>query len=290
MFEDGSYSCTPGVALIGKVLAGKCKMNYVRATVGKGRIPEEKNPKTMTEVADYVMDGRIAAITNPVNGECQVTVQINSSDVETGFFATGILLYAEDPDEGEIPYTYLVLENGPEWIRPSSSVVGKLATFDIIAAVGEVDTVTATIDSKSIVTKGDVEKMIAQSTIQRDIVIPTTGWTAVAAGGGGGVKIEMEQEDVTEQMIPLVSIVHSDMDTARDCGMSSVAETIEQGLRLYAEKAPSKEIHASLLLLRAYGGATGGSTSTSMDIEEFYDNYVATSEDIKTVFNEVFEK
>lgn len=56
MFEDGSYSCTPGVALIGKVLAGKCKMNYVRAAVGKGRIPEEKNPKTMTEVADYVMD------------------------------------------------------------------------------------------------------------------------------------------------------------------------------------------------------------------------------------------
>ena len=110
MFEDGSYSCTPGVALIGKVLAGKCKMNYVRAAVGKGRIPEEKNPKTMTEVADYVMDGRIAAITNPINGECQVTVQINSSDVETGFFATGILLYAEDPDEGEIPYTYLVMD------------------------------------------------------------------------------------------------------------------------------------------------------------------------------------
>lgn len=289
MFEDGSYSCVPGVALIGKVLAGKCKMNYVRAAVGKGRIPAEKNPKTMTEVADYVMDGRIAAITNPVNGECQVTVQINSSDVATGFFATGILLYAEDPDEGEIPYTYLVLENGPEWIRPSSSVVGKLATFDIIAAVGEVDTVTATIDSKSIVTKGVVEKMIAQSTLQRDIVIPTTGWTAVTAGGGGGVKIEMTQEDVTEQMIPIVSIAHGDMSTAIDCGMGSVAETIEKGLRLYAEKAPNKEIHASLLLLRAYGGAAGGTTS-SMDIEEFYDNYVATSEDIKTVFNEVFQK
>ena len=38
------------------------------------------------------------------------------------------------------PYTYLVLENEPEWIRPASSIVGKLATIDLIAAVGDVDT------------------------------------------------------------------------------------------------------------------------------------------------------
>ena len=66
-------------------------------------------------------------------------------------------LYASDPDEGEVPYTYLVLENEPEWIRPSSSIVGKLATFDIIAAVGDVDAVTATIDPNSIVTAAAVQ-------------------------------------------------------------------------------------------------------------------------------------
>ncbi len=288
-FEDGSYGSLTGVALMGKIMAGRCKMKYTRAAVGKGSIPEGKTPKTMTEPADYVMEARIVSVSNPVDGECQVTVQINSSDVEKGFYVTCIVLFAEDPDEGEVAYTYLSLENEPEWIRPASSIVGKVATFDIIAAVGDIDTVTAVIDSDSIATKGIVEKMIAQSTLQRDIVIPTTGWTAVTAGGGGGVKIEMTQEDVTEQMIPIVSIAHGDMSTAIDCGMSSVAETIEKGLRLYAEKAPDKEIHASLLLLRAYGGAAGGTTS-SMDIEEFYDNYVATSEDIKTVFNEVFQK
>lgn len=277
MFEDGSYSCSKGVALIAKVLAGKCKMNYTRAAVGKGTIPEGKNPKTMTQPADYVMEAKIAAVTNPVNGECQVTVQINSSDVEKGFFVTGILLYAQDPDEGEIPYTYLMLENGPEWIRPSSSVVGKLATFEIIAAVGDVDTVTATIDSDTIVTKTVVEKMIAESMVQRDIVIPTTAWTEeIAEGGGGGVCANVVQKDVTGEMIPIVSIFRECMSIARNCGMSTTVETVSGGVKFYAEKVPEQDISASLLLLRASGGSGT------------YINNMASDEEVQEMLNEVF--
>ena len=64
-----------------------------------------------------------------VDGECQVSVQINSVHVENGFYCTWLILYAEDPDEGEVPFTALCLENEPEWIRPASSIVGKLAHF-----------------------------------------------------------------------------------------------------------------------------------------------------------------
>lgn len=161
-YEDGSYSSTSGIALIGKVLAGRCEMHYTRAAVGKGAIPEGTSPKDMTEPAGFVMNAMIAAVTNPVDGECQVTVQINSSNVEHGFYCTGILLYAEDPDEGEVPYTYLLLESGPEWIRPASSAVGKLATFDLIAAVGDVDHVTATIDPDSIMSYEAVQQLIKE--------------------------------------------------------------------------------------------------------------------------------
>lgn len=161
-FEDGSYGSVPGTALIGKVLAGRCKMNYTRVAAGKGNIPENMTPKTMAAPAGYVMDAKISGVTNPVDGECQVTVQINSADVEHGFYCTGLVLYAEDPDVGEVPYTYLVLENEPEWIRPASSIVGKLATFDIIAAVGDVDTVSAAIDPEAIATVARVGQMMTE--------------------------------------------------------------------------------------------------------------------------------
>ena len=69
-FEDGSYGSLTGVSLIGKVLAGRCSMKYTRAAAGSGQIPEGMTPKTMTGSAGYVMDAMIAAVTNPVDGEC----------------------------------------------------------------------------------------------------------------------------------------------------------------------------------------------------------------------------
>lgn len=161
-YEDGSYGSLPGVALIAKVLAGRCQMKYTRVAVGKGYIPDDKTPKTMTEPADYVMDASIVGVTNPVAGECQVTITIDSANVETGFYCTGVLLYAEDPDEGEVPYTYLAIENEPEWVRPKTSIVGKLVTIDIIAAVGDVDKVTAVIDTDAAATLAAVQKMIEE--------------------------------------------------------------------------------------------------------------------------------
>ena len=39
---DGSYGSAAGIALIAKVLAGRCAMKYTRVAVGKGNIPDDK--------------------------------------------------------------------------------------------------------------------------------------------------------------------------------------------------------------------------------------------------------
>ena len=286
-FEDGSYSSKAGIALIAKVLAGRCQMHYTRAAVGKGAIPEGMSPKTMTEPAGYVMDAKIAAVGNPVDGECQVSVQINSNDVETGFHATGVLLYAADPDLGEVPYTYLVLEDEPERIRPKSAAVGKLATFDLIAAVDEIDRVTATIDPDAVMTYKAVEQLILGATAQKDIIIPTTGWvdsrgTQNPGGAGGGEEPTEEPSEETEESVDpiepggpgesggtdepdglyidipvleatertpaMLSVMVRDSEAARACGLAPTCKTMEGAVRLYAEKDPTSEIKASLTL------------------------------------------
>ena len=142
------------------------------------------------------------------------------------------------------------------------------------------------IDSNLVyVSKKDLEGQMKQ----RDIVIPATGWLENAEGGaGGGYYIDVIQEDITDKMIPLVSIFPSDMDTARNCGMSTTAETIEKGLRLYAEEIPSKEINASLVLLRASSGKA--EEIENMNIDFFYNNCVATKEEVTEVLKEVFQK
>lgn len=276
-FEDGSYQCLPGPALIAKVLAGRCKMNYTRAAVGQGAIPEDVSPKSLTEPPDYVMDAKIAAVTNPVDGECQVTVQINSDDVETGFYAMGILLYAEDPDFGEVPYTYLKLEEGLEWIRPASSAVGKLATFDLIAAVGAVDAVSANIDPDAIATYAAVKQLIANATVKKVITIPKDGWTDgtghIGEGTEGseeaeepdmdddwGLHVDVSVDGVTEDMQPFVSVHPAHLETAKACELLTVARTVEGAVRLYAKSVPTADMTATLTLLCATSGAISGGT------------------------------
>lgn len=268
-FEDGSYGSLSGVALIAKVLAGRCGMKYTRAAAGKGAIPENMTPKTMTGCAEYVMDAKIAAVTNPVDGECQVTVQIKSDEVESGFYLTNIVLFAEDPDKGEVPYTYLSLENEPEWIRPASSIVGKLATFDLIAAVGDIDAVSANIDPDAITTYATVKQMIANATAVFEITIPKDGWT----DGGGveepepwddcGLHVDIPVSGMTEAMQPFLGIHHAHLETANDCGMSTTARSMEGALRLYAKSAPVADMTATLTLLCATSDAIGGWVTTA---------------------------
>lgn len=266
IYEDGSYSSTPGIALLAKVLAGRCKLVYTRAAAGKGTISEGENPKTMTEPAGYVMDASIVAVTNPTDGECQVTVQINSDNVTSGFYCTGIVLYAEDPDDGEIPFTYLVLENGPEWIRPSSSTVGKVATFDLIAAVGDVSVVSATLDPNAIVTRSIVDQLIAGVVVQRDITIPASGWESVSeedeVESGYGLYIDVGESDVTDTMIPMVSVLPEYYNVAKTCALATAVRSIDGAIRFYAEKEPTEDMQATLTILAASAGAANSGSSS----------------------------
>lgn len=199
-FEDGCYGSAKGIALIGKVLAGRCKMHYTRVAAGKGTITEGLTPKTLEEPPEYVMDAMIASVTNPVDGECQVSVQINSAYVEKGFYVKWLILYAEDPDEGEVPFTALCLENEPEWIRPASSIVGKLAHFDMIAAVGDVDKVSATIDPDAIATYAAVKQLIAEATAPSGTGAPTEDTPGVV--GGRYFDVAAKQEYICVEVTP----------------------------------------------------------------------------------------
>ena len=267
-YEDGCYGSLPGVALIAKVLAGRCKMHYTRVAVGKGAIPEDSNPKTMTEPAGYVMDAKISDIGTPIDGECQVTVQINSADVETGFYCTSLLLYAEDPDFGEVPYTYLVLEGEPEWIRPASSIVGKLATFDIIAAVGDVDTVSASIDPEAFATIRAVQKYIKEELAKYPIggyygtyilTLPVNGWVlADESSLDYRYVCDVEEAEATGALVPVGSRIPDYFSIADKAGVMSGCESREGCIRFYSKRIPEQDIKAAVTLFSKGGAPTSG--------------------------------
>lgn len=145
-YNDGSYLTQKGNDLIAKLMASGEGLQFTRVSVGDGSIPSGSSPDSMTDLGHEVMDGMIASIANSNNGEVSIVAQVSSVGVETGFNATELGLWATDPDEGEILYTYLSLQEHPEWIRPDGDAVNKLATFTLVTIVSSVSIVTAIIN------------------------------------------------------------------------------------------------------------------------------------------------
>ena len=102
-----------------------------------------------------------------------------------------------------------------------------------------------------------VEQMISEAISKRDITIPSDGWDVSSDEeddvGEGTYYVDVPQDGVTENMVPVISIPPSGMDAAQTCGLSSVARTMDGAVRFYAESAPEEEIAACLVLLGASG-------------------------------------
>ncbi len=153
IYDDGNYLTEKGRVLIAKSLASETKIEFTRVTVGSGVIPEETEPKEMLDLVNYEVDGVISDISTPVPGEAQLVFQVFSQDVKVGFLATEAAIWANDPDEGEILYTYIVLYTSPEWIRAASDPVQKFAEFTCINIVGTALVNMAVINPEAIATR-----------------------------------------------------------------------------------------------------------------------------------------
>ena len=170
--EDGNYLTEKGRALIAKLMASKSEIQFTRAAVGAGTIPEGMSPKDMTDLADWRADGLISDISTPVPGEAQLVFQVFSRDVPVGFLASEGAVWARDPDEGEILYTYIVLANSPEWIRAANDPVQKFAEFTCINIVDAVKVDITMINPEAIATAGMVKDRLAAFTELSDAETP----------------------------------------------------------------------------------------------------------------------
>lgn len=173
--EDGNYLTEKGRALIAKLMASKSEIQFTRAAVGAGTIPEGMAPKDMTDLADWRADGLISDISTPVPGEAQLVFQVFSRDVPVGFLASEGAVWAMDPDEGGILYTYIVLANSPEWIRAANDPVQKFAEFTCINIVDAVKVDITMVNPEAIATLGMLKNRLETFVELSDAEAPAVG-------------------------------------------------------------------------------------------------------------------
>ncbi len=156
---EGVTITARGLQLIAKLTAAKMKMEFTRAKVGTGVLPDGANAYDLTHLVAYKMDGRIAGYGYDDDAkDAYVVMQISNEQIETGFVMTEAGIYAKDPDLGEILYGYLDLSEDPNYIMPAENGRFKTVQIKMHVIVGEVQEISATINPLSQVTREELQK------------------------------------------------------------------------------------------------------------------------------------
>ncbi len=277
-----------GRKLLAKRIAGE-ELEITRVMVGSGDVPEDTSPVYFT---DLIQPMAQATSTLPVAKDNTVSFIVEyrsdlNGGLKQGFWIKEFGVFARD-EENEILLYYATLGDFPQYVTAFQNGAVDIRRYPVTIAIADGVDVTLAYPALAFVTEEKLrellekeaipylERIIKNSTIQSNIVIPATAWMEeIAEGGGGGVCANVEQKDVTDEMIPIVSIFRECMSVARNCGMSTTAETVNGGVKFYAEKTPEQDISASLLLR-----ASGGSGT--------YINNMASDEEVQEMLNEVF--
>lgn len=150
--STGTVLSKDSLQLIAKLVASGSPLVFTRAAVGTGKLPAGYDPGSMTGLNNYRMDGEISKI--EASGEqADISFQISSIGVDTGFIVTEAGLFAEDPDKGEILFSYLDLSADPQYIYPENSTISKFFELTMSVIIGRVSSVTTFLSPGSLVTR-----------------------------------------------------------------------------------------------------------------------------------------
>lgn len=135
-FADNSLT-KKGALLISKKLASGEPIKFTKIVLGDGYMPEGQTPAGMTAVVSPVVEVPISKAALTEDGYAVIGGRYsNETQEDPGFEWRELGLYATDPDDGEILYSYGNSGEPAEFIPPSSSTTLVEKLIDIVTYVG----------------------------------------------------------------------------------------------------------------------------------------------------------
>ena len=161
-----------GLALLAKLVSGTT-LTITKAMTGSGYVTPGLLPQ-QTGVTSPQQTLLFRSITYQETGQVCVPAYLTNDDLETGYTATQVGFYAQDPDEGEILYFIAQATSGTGIVVPSETEMpGYNAEWDFYFAYGQADEVSVTVDPSNTINANEAQQMIDDAI---DAISPA--WTA----------------------------------------------------------------------------------------------------------------
>lgn len=142
--------------------------------------------------------------------------------------------------------------------------------------------------------------------VRRVITIPKEGWKADIEDDTGKQYIDITQDEITPNSVPIIVMTPQESQKLVGCRMSSVVKSLEGKLRLYSESAPKEDTTAYVIILRASDGveekvSMGIATREKLGVVKIGDRVDVTPEgtisadtadisDVEQALGEIFKK
>lgn len=149
-----------GRALLAKLTQGNT-LNITRAETGAGFVTPGLLTK-QTEVTDPKQSLNFRPVSYPETGKCELPVALKNDDLDTGYEATQVGIYATDPDEGEILF---FLSQAPTagkgtTIPSKTEMPGYSSEWAFYLQYEQADGVNVTVDPTGTVSREEMENYI----------------------------------------------------------------------------------------------------------------------------------
>lgn len=140
-FADNAVTAA-GERLIAKALTGQ-EIVFTRLCIGDGYMPEAGSPEDMTAMVSPRVDVPITKCALNQEGGAVIGGRWTNSGMQTGFWYRELGVFAQDPDDGEVLYSYGNSGGTARWVPPGtgSDLIEEL--IDVVTTVGYASNVTA---------------------------------------------------------------------------------------------------------------------------------------------------
>lgn len=148
-----------GLALQAKLVQGNT-LEITRAAAGSGYVAAGLLQR-QTAVTSEEQILQITSAVYPEDGKCAITTRLENEELEKGYTAMQIGLYAKDPDEGEILYFIAQANSGTGVTVPAHAEMASFhAEWTFYFQYGMADGVSVTVDPANTVTQAMMEQYI----------------------------------------------------------------------------------------------------------------------------------
>lgn len=152
---SGTIITNKGLNLLAKAIQG-AELVFTRIALGDGVWTEPYTPEQMEGLASEKKSIQIQGIEVVGNGTARLRAVLLNTEIQTGFFARELGVFAQDPDLGEILYAVSYAGEQCDYIPPGGNVVVE-SIIDVFVIVSTAENVTAWIDDTVVVaTKRDI--------------------------------------------------------------------------------------------------------------------------------------